>query len=445
MTLKQRTAMTLVDEKLSRIRHLDPVRYLGTVRRVQGLLIESDGPTASLDDLCYIEPGNGSSSIPAEVVGFRDHRLLLMALGNMSGIRPGDRVSTKHHTLKIGVGNQLLGRVIGGMGEPIDGRGPIRFKDEVSIRRDPPKPMKRRRITKPLGTGIRAVDTMLTCGRGQRMGIFSGSGVGKSVLLGMMARYTEADVSVIGLVGERGREVREFLEKDLGVEGLKRSVVVAVTSDRPSLERVKGAFIATAVAEYFRDQGKDVLLMMDSVTRVAQAQREVGLTVGEPPATKGYPPSVFAMLPKLLERSGTAEVGSITGLYTVLVEGDDLSEPVSDTVRSILDGHVVLSRKIADRGMYPAVDVLSSVSRVMIDVVDSKHMKAAQFLKEMMARYTEAEDLIHIGAYKKGSDPRIDLSLDMIAPIRKLLCQDINEGCSWEKGKEQLLAMAARA
>jgi flagellum-specific ATP synthase len=437
--------MALIDEKLSRISHLDPVKYLGTVRRVQGLLIESDGPAASLDDLCYIEHGNGSSPIPAEVVGFRDNRLLLMALGNMSGIRPGDRISTKHHTLEIGVGDQLLGRVIGGMGESIDGQGPIRFQDKISIRRDPPRPMKRRRITKPLGTGIRAVDTMLTCGRGQRMGIFSGSGVGKSILLGMMARYTEADVSVIGLVGERGREVREFLEKDLGEEGLKRSVVVAVTSDRPSLERVKGAFIATAVAEYFRDQGKDVLLMMDSVTRVAQAQREVGLTVGEPPATKGYPPSVFAMLPKLLERSGTAEVGSITGLYTVLVEGDDLSEPVSDTVRSILDGHVVLSRKIADRGMYPAVDVLSSVSRVMIDVVDNKHMKAAQFVKEMMARYTEAEDLIHIGAYKKGSDPRIDLSLEMIAPIRELLCQDINQGCSWEKGKEQLLEMAAKA
>jgi len=436
--------MVSVDEKISRIKHLDPVRYLGTVRRVQGLLIESDGPAASLDDLCTIESGDGSHPIPAEVVGFRDHRLLLMALGNMSGIRPGDLVSTKRRTLEIGVGNQLLGRVVGGMGEPIDGRGALNCQDKVSIRRDPPKPLKRQRISSPLGTGIRAVDSLLTCGRGQRLGIFSGSGVGKSVLLGMMARYTEADVSVIGLVGERGREVREFLEKDLGELGLKRSVVVAVTSDRPSLERVKGAFIATAIAEYFRDQGKDVLLLMDSVTRVAQAQREVGLTVGEPPATKGYPPSVFAMLPKLLERSGTAEHGSITGLYTVLVEGDDLSEPVSDTVRSILDGHVVLSRKIADRGLYPAVDILSSVSRVMIDVVDKKQMKAAQFVKEMMARYTEAEDLIHIGAYKKGSDPRIDLSLEMIAPIRKHLCQNIDEGCSWEQSKQQLLALAAK-
>lgn len=433
--------MTLIEEKLARIKNQDPVRYCGTVRRVQGLLIESDGPAASLDDLCSIHPGNGGNPIPAEVVGFRDQRILLMAMGNMSGIRPGDQVFTKRHSLMINAGCELLGRVIGGTGQPIDGKGPVHCTEKIPVRRDPPKPMMRQRIKQPLGTGIRSVDAMLTCGRGQRMGIFSGSGVGKSVLLGMMARYTEADVSVIGLVGERGREVREFLEKDLGEEGLKRSVVVAVTSDRPALERVKGAFIATAIAEYFRDQGKDVLLMMDSVTRVAHAQREVGLTVGEPPATKGYTPSVFSMLPKLLERSGTSETGSITGLYTVLVEGDDLSEPVSDTVRSILDGHVVLSRRIADRGMYPAVDILASISRVMIDVVDSPHMKAAQFVKEMIARYTEAEDLIHIGAYKKGADPRIDRSMEMIDPIRKFLCQDIAEGCSWEDSKNQLLAL----
>jgi flagellum-specific ATP synthase len=431
--------MNGVEEKIARIKRLDPVRYEGRVRRIQGLLIESEGPVASLDDLCYIHSGNGQPPIPAEVVGFRDHRLLLMALGNMTGIRPGDQVYSKRQPLMIGVGNQLLGRVVGGLGEPIDNKGPIQFQEQIPVRRDPPRPMMRRRITKPLGTGVRSVDALVTCGRGQRMGIFSGSGVGKSVLLGMMARYTEADVSVIGLVGERGREVREFIEKDLGEQGLKRSVVVAVTSDRPSLERVKGAFVATAIAEYFRDQGKDVLLMMDSVTRVAQAQREVGLTVGEPPASKGYTPSVFAMLPKFLERAGTSDKGSITGLYTVLVEGDDLSEPVSDAVRSILDGHVVLSRRIADRGMYPAVDVLGSISRVMIDVVNSQHMKAAQFIKEMMACYTEAEDLIHIGAYKKGSDSRIDKSLEMIEPIRKFLCQDIAEGCSWADSKSQLL------
>jgi flagellum-specific ATP synthase len=435
--------MTLVDEKIARIRDKDPVRYGGRIRKVQGLLIESDGPAASMDDLCYIHPGNGNAPIMAEVVGFRDHRLLLMALGNMSGIRPGDHVLTKRQALTIEAGDQLLGRVIGGCGEPIDGKGPLRCREWIPVRRDPPRPLARRRITEPLGTGIRSVDSLLTCGRGQRMGIFSGSGVGKSVLLGMMARYTEADVSVIGLVGERGREVREFLEKDLGEEGLKRSVVVAVTSDRPSLERVKGAFVATAIAEYFRDQGKDVLLMMDSVTRVAHAQREVGLTIGEPPATKGYTPSVFAMLPKLLERSGTAATGSITGLYTVLVEGDDLSEPVSDAVRSILDGHVVLSRRIADRGLYPAVDVLGSVSRVMIDIVDNQHMKCAQFVKEMLANYTEAEELIHIGAYAKGSDPRVDKSLEMIAPIRSFMCQDINEGCTWDASKEQLLTLAA--
>jgi flagellum-specific ATP synthase len=434
--------MSLVEEKLMKIRKLDPVRYEGRVRRIQGLLIESDGPVASMDDICLIHSSKGGAPLPAEVVGFRDNRVLLMALGNMSGIRPGDRVLSKRQPLMIGVGNQLLGRVVGGFGEPIDNKGPIHCQDYVPVRRDPPRPLMRRRITSPLGTGVRSVDALLTCGRGQRMGIFSGSGVGKSVLLGMMARYTEADVSVIGLVGERGREVREFIEKDLGEQGLKRSVVVAVTSDRPSLERVKGAFIATAIAEYFRDQGKDVLLMMDSVTRVAQAQREVGLTVGEPPASKGYTPSVFAMLPKLLERAGTSEKGSITGLYTVLVEGDDLSEPVADAVRAILDGHVVLSRRIADRGMYPAVDVLGSVSRVMIDIVDGEHMKAAQFVKEMLACYTEAEDLIHIGAYKKGSDPRIDKSVEMIDPIRKFLCQDIAEGCSWETSKAQLLALA---
>ena len=433
--------MDVVEEKISRIQHLDPMRYEGRVRRIQGLLIESEGPVASMDDLCYIHSGNDRPPIPAEVVGFRDHRLLLMALGNMTGIRPGDQVSSRRQPLMIGVGNQLLGRVVGGFGEPIDNKGPIQFQEQIPVRRDPPKPLMRRRITQPLGTGVRSVDALVTCGRGQRMGIFSGSGVGKSVLLGMMARYTEADVSVIGLVGERGREVREFIEKDLGEQGLKRSVVVVVTSDRPSLERVKGAFIATAIAEYFRDQGKDVLLMMDSVTRVAQAQREVGLTVGEPPASKGYTPSVFAMLPKFLERAGTSEKGSITGLYTVLVEGDDLSEPVSDAVRSILDGHVVLSRRIADRGMYPAVDVLASISRVMIDVVDSQHMKTAQFIKEMLACYTEAEDLIHIGAYKKGSDSRIDKSLEMIEPIRKFLCQDIAEGCSWANSKAQLLAL----
>ncbi len=438
-------SMSIVEDKIALIADRDPLRYSGKVRMVQGLLIESDGPQASLDDLCYIYPGNGSTSIPAEVVGFRDHRILLMCMGNMSGITPGDEVVTKKQSLMIGVGDGLLGRVIGGLGEPIDGKGPIQVKAQIPVRREPPKPLMRKRITEPLGTGIRSVDALLTCGRGQRMGIFSGSGVGKSVLLGMMARYTEADVSVIGLVGERGREVREFLEKDLGEEGLKRSVVVAVTSDRPSVERVKGAFIATAVAEYFRDQGKDVLLMMDSVTRVAHAQREIGLTIGEPPATKGYTPSVFAMLPKLLERAGTSDRGSITGLYTVLVEGDDLSEPVSDAVRSILDGHVVLSRRIADRGMYPAVDVLGSVSRVMIDVVAPEHIKAAQFVKEMIAHYTEAEDLIHIGAYAKGSDKRIDQSMEMIEPIRAFMRQDIAEGCGWNNSRDQLMTLVGDA
>ncbi|MBD3276599.1 MAG: FliI/YscN family ATPase, partial [Candidatus Marinimicrobia bacterium] len=331
-----------------------------------------------------------------------------------------------------------LGRVLDGLGRPIDGKGPIHGKKMQPIHNTPPDPLDRRRITQPLFTGIRAIDTLLTCGKGQRVGIFAGSGVGKSVLLGMVARKTSADVNVIALIGERGREVRDFIEKDLGEEGLKRSIVVAVTSDQAPLIRIKGGLIATAIAEYFRGKGNDVMLMMDSVTRIAMAQREIGLAVGELPAAKGYTPSVFGMLPKLLERAGSDEAGSITGMYTVLVEGDDMNEPVADMVRSILDGHVVLSRKLAALNQYPAIDVLQSISRVMIDVVDEEHHELANKMIEVLASYEEAEDLINIGAYVKGSNPRIDRAISLIDQIRDFLKQGIKEEVSFENSIQRM-------
>jgi flagellum-specific ATP synthase len=352
-------------------------------------------------------------------------------------------VQSSRGQLTVEVGENLLGRVLDGLGRPFDGRGPLNGDAQYPLQNSPPDPLERQRIKEPLPVGVRAIDGLLTCGKGQRIGIFAGSGVGKSTLLGMMARNTTADVNVIGLVGERGREVREFIERDLGPEGLARSVVVVATSDQPALIRLKGAYTATAIAEYFRDKGYDVLFMMDSVTRFAAAQREVGLAVGEPPATRGYPPSVFAIMPKLLERTGPGRAGTITALYTVLVEGDDMNEPIADTVRGILDGHIVLSRRLADRGHYPAIDVLASVSRVMPEVISREHLRAAIQVKEMMAAYQEMEDLINIGAYQSGTNPRVDRAISLIESIRGFLKQDVDEGSTLDAALTGLLDIAA--
>ena len=384
------------------IDHCKSMNMIGKVVQIVGLVIECNGPNVSMGELCYVHSHfEDVEPLPAEVVGFREGYVLLMPLGETKGIGPGCQVVSAQKVLQVKVGPELLGRVIDGLGNPIDGKGPILCQKEYPIQADPPAPLERPVIKDSLYVGVRAIDGLITMGQGQRIGIMAGSGVGKSTLLSMIARNTEADISVIALVGERGREVKEFIERDLGEEGLKRSVVVVATSDKPALVRIKGALTATAIAEYFRDRGRKVVLMMDSVTRFAMAQREVGLTVGEPPATRGYTPSVFALLPRLLERAGTSAKGSITGIYTVLVDGDDMNEPIADAVRSILDGHIVLSRNIAAQNHFPAIDVLASVSRVMSAVVPKEHMEANRKLRALMAVYKEAEDLIHIGAYVK--------------------------------------------
>jgi flagellum-specific ATP synthase len=418
---------TRLPEYLQTVESCVPFRRCGRVTQVVGVVAESVGPASTLGDVCWILSRDGAERRLAEVVGLRENRLLLMPYGTVEGISARSEVIARREPFSIPVGNGILGRILDGLGRPIDGKGPIMESDRRPITASPPDPLKRTRIVSPIATGIRSIDGLITCGEGQRVGIFAGSGVGKSVLLGMIARNTEADVNVIGLIGERGREVREFIERDLGPEGLKRSVLVVVTSDEAAILRIKGAMIATTLAEYFRDQGLRVMLMMDSVTRIAMAQREIGLAIGEPPTTKGYTPSVFAMLPRLLERAGTGERGSITGLYTVLVESDDMNEPIADAVRSILDGHVVLSRKFATLNHYPAIDVLSSVSRVMKDVIQPAHNKSAQELIEILATYREAEDLIHIGAYNKGSSPKIDRAIAMIDSINGFLKQGVAE------------------
>jgi len=415
------------DYYLRQVESARTIKQYGTVSRVTGLVVESKGPAVPIGSLCRIESAATGDSVPAEVVGFKDSTVFLMPLGSIQGVNPGSIVISTGEQLCIPVGDSLIGRVINGLGQPIDNKGPLLSVTQRSLHANPPHCLKRQRIVEPLFTGIRAIDTLCTCGKGQRVGIFSGSGVGKSVTMGMIARGTNADITVIGLIGERSREVKEFISRDLGEEGLEKSVVVSVTSDEPALIRLKGIMAATTVAEYFRDQGKDVLLLVDSVTRVAMAQREIGLAIGEPPATKGYPPSVFALLPKILERAGAGVTGSITGLYTVLVEGDDFNEPISDAVRSVLDGHVVLSRSLAAKNQYPAVDVLESVSRLMIDVVSPEHRKVAGEIKELMAIYREAEDLINIGAYVKGSSPKIDHAIKCIDNINQFLKQDIRE------------------
>ncbi len=408
----------------------------GKVEQVVGLVIESSGPIASVGEACWITPADGKGSpLLAEVVGFRQHHVLLMPLGEMRGLGPGSEVVKTGAPFKISVGNGLLGRVIDAMGKSIDGNGPIFPLDEkYPIHRDPPPAMDRRRINTHVATGVRAIDSLLTLGEGQRLGIFSGSGVGKSTLLGMIAKQTEADINVIALVGERGREVRDFLERDLGKKGLSRSVVVVATSDQPSLIRIQAALVATTIAEYFRDKGNKVMLMMDSVTRFAMAQREVGLAIGEPPTTKGYTPSVFALLPKVLERAGTtSHQGSITGLYTILVEADDMNDPISDTCRAILDGHIVLSRELASQNHYPAIDVLNSVSRVMRDIVTKEQLEAAENIRSILATYKSVEDLIAIGAYVKGTNHKVDVAIQKLDSVQAFLRQTREEETKWSE------------
>lgn len=408
------------------IKNIRTTRLCGKVTKVIGLVIESHGPAVSVGDLCYIESLRSKEFIAAEVVGFRGENVLLMPFGEMRGIAPGSRVVSSGRPLMVEVGHGLLGRILDGLGRVQDSKGATLCQEKWSVYGKTPNPLDRKRISEPLTTGVRSIDGLLTCGRGQRIGIFAGSGIGKSKLLGMVSRYSNADVVVVGLIGERGREVRDFIEENLGVEGLKKSVVVAATSEEPALVRINGALIATSVAEYFRSQGKDVLLVMDSITRLAMAQREVGLAIGEPPTSRGYTPSVFSLLPKLLERSGTDKQGSITGFYTVLVEADDMNEPIADAARSILDGHIVLSRELADSGHYPPIDVLKSSSRLMIDVVDRTHLDASIQIREMLSTYSEAQDLINIGAYKDGSNPKVDRAKGLIEEIRTFLKQDVN-------------------
>ncbi len=420
----------------------NPIQAYGKVSRVVGFTVESVGPECRLGTVCDIFSKDGSRRFPAEVMGFKENRVLLMPLEEIHGIGPGSRVVARQTQAFIPVGHHLLGRVIDGIGNPIDGKGPIHSKTEYPIYASPPNPLKRKRIDKPLDLGIRALNGLLTVGCGQRIGIFAGSGVGKSVLLGMIAKKTAADVNVIALIGERGRELNDFIDKQLGEDGLRRSVIIVATSDHLPLIRMRGAFIATAVAEYFRDQGLKVNLMMDSVTRFAMAQREIGLALGEPPTTKGYTPSVFTLLPRLLERAGTSSTrGSITGLYTVLVEGDDTNEPIADAIRSILDGHVVLTRELATQGHFPAIDVSRSISRVMDDIVSTEHRDSARKLKAVLATYRKAEDLINIGAYASGSNPDIDFAIQMVGQINAYLRQEIETTVSFESSVEQLSAM----
>jgi flagellum-specific ATP synthase len=427
------------------LKTVDPIAVYGRVAQAVGLVIEGFVPISSIGEVCEIRSGDEGPGITAEVVGFRGQRALLMPLGEMRGIGPGSRLVPHGKPASIPIGEGLLGRVLDGLGRPLDDRGPLGPGQPYSLYTEPMNPLQRTRITEPLDLGIRAINSLLTCGRGQKVGVFAGSGVGKSVLLGMMSRYTEADVNVIALIGERGREVKEFLEKDLTPAGLRRSIVVVATSDQPPLVRIRGAFLATAIGEFFRDRGRKVLFLMDSLTRLAQAQREVGLAIGEPPTTKGYPPSVFAVLPRILERVGAAGRGTLTGLYTVLVEGDDLNDPVADAARSLLDGHIVLSRDLASQGHYPAIDVLNSVSRVMPDIVPEPQQRDARHLVEMLAAYKKAEDLINLGAYKPGASPGIDRAIRMRDPILRFLRQDVEERVSLPQSVAALSALIKAA
>jgi flagellum-specific ATP synthase len=434
--------MGVFDKYESVLEDLDPIKYTGVVERVQGLLIEANGPSATIGELCQILVPRGRGVVWAEVVGLRGRTVQLSPYDEMEGIEVGCLVVATGERLQVPVSDKLLGRTLDAMGRPIDGRGDIGSGQWYPAVAAPPDVLSRRRITERLATGVRAIDGLLTVGKGQRMGIFSGSGIGKSTLLGMIARNTSADVNVIALIGERGREVREFIENDLGPEGLARSVIVVSSSNKPPLARIRGAYVATAVAEYFRDRGKDVMLLFDSVTRFARAQREIGLAIGEPPANRGFTPSVFTLLPKLLERSGTSERGSITGFYTVLVEGDDIDDPVSDNVRGILDGHVVLTRKLAAAAHYPAIDVLQSVSRLALQVTGPRTREAAGAVRRLMATWAGAEDLISVGAYAAGSNPEIDAAIARRADIEGFLVQAIEERTAMADTLRRLGAIA---
>ena len=425
-------------EKYLALKEKKYYRKLGKVSKIVGLTIESIGPDARLNDLCRITSDKSrGQEVMAEVVGFKDNRVLLMPFESVDGIGPGSLVENTGDVLRVKVGPEILGKVVDGLGRPIDG-SEIEHGEAYSVEAPAPDPMTRAIIHEVLPLGVKAVDGLITVGKGQRIGIFAGSGVGKSTLLGMFARNTKADINVIALIGERGREVREFIERDMGEEGMKRSVVVVATSDKPALIRNKAAKTATAIAEYFRDQGKDVLLMMDSLTRFSMAQREIGLASGEPPVTRGYPPSVYSEMPKLLERAGTAGQGSITGLYTVLVDGDDFNEPITDTARSILDGHIMLSRKLGHKNHYPAIDILQSISRVMSQIATKEHKQLAGKLKTVMATYNEAEDLINIGAYKAGSNKNIDFAISKIDKVNDFLTQGVDEKYDFEEEMQLL-------
>lgn len=438
------TTLCNLDKFINTVKNLPSGEKVGKVLRIIGLVIEADGPEASIGDLCYIFNSMNDKPVFAEVVGFQEKKILLMPLGSMEGLKPGAIVTNTKESMKIKVGDMLLGRVLDGLGEPIDSKGEIKSNIYYSTSQKISNPLVRKPIDEVITLGIRSVDAFSTVGKGQRMGIFAGSGVGKSTTMAMMARNTDADVNVIALIGERGREVREFIEKTLGDDGLKRSVVVVATSEQPSLVKIKAAFVATTIAEYFRDQGKDVLFMLDSVTRIAMAQREVGLAIGEPPATRGYTPSVFALMPKILERTGTSDKGTITGLYTVLVEGDDFNEPISDTVRSILDGHIMLSRELAHKNHYPAVDVLQSISRVMSEIATPEHKKAAGDMRNLLSVYNKNADLINIGAYVRGSDKNVDRALRLMDDINSFLQQTIDDKTDFDSTIKRLMEISAK-
>ena len=431
-----------LDSFIERVPTIDTMPSYGRVVRTVGLLIESSGPRVSVGTMCAVGGENGAEPLPVQVVGFRDSIVLSVPLGDTVGVKPGDRITARAGALTVPVGPAMLGRVIDALGRPLDGAGPVDTRDAYPLYPPPMNPMARDPVADPLPTGVRAIDAMLTCGRGQRIGLFGGSGVGKSTLMGMLTRGTAADVVVVALVGERGREVRGFIEHDLGPEGMRRAVVVVSTSDNPPLLRLRAAYTATSVAEYFRDQGLNVLLLMDSVTRFAMAQREVGLAAGEPPTTKGYPPSVFALLPTLLERAGAVrDRGSITAMYTVLVDGDDHNEPVADAVRSILDGHFVLSRDLASQHHYPPIDILQSVSRTMPEVTEAPHRQRAGQVREWMAAIRDSEDLVSVGAYVPGSNPRIDDARARRDAIKAFLCQESDMVCGYSDAIDQLAAL----
>ena len=431
------------DRAIATLREIDMMPQYGKVRQVIGVVIESLGPPMAVGETCAIRYRRNAEPVLAEVVGFRANQVLMMPLGELAGIGAGSEVRRLGKPLDIPLSRELLGRILDGLGRPIDDGPPIAVERHALVTGSPPGPLHRLRISEPLTMGVRAIDGLLTCGKGQRVGIFAGSGVGKSTVLGMIARNTSAAVNVIALVGERGKEVLDFIERDLGEAGLRRSVVVVATSDQPALVRIKAAFVATTIAEYFRDQGLDVMLMMDSVTRFALAQREVGLAIGEPTTTRGYTPSVFAALPRLLERAGTSRLGTITALYAVLVDGDDLNEPVADAVRSILDGHIVLSRALASANHYPAIDVLQSVSRSMTDVVSGEHLRSAGAVRDMMATYRDVEDMINIGAYVHGTNPKVDRAVSKIEYIRAFLKQGVDEHLTMDVTERALEALAA--